>query len=316
MALLMVTGCSQMFAGTNPSRDIQGSGVWGIVADEAGKPVASARVYAYEVYPLNKDVYDTSQGMPPDVFPLPAPEEESTIESFIRQELGKDELAVPDDSPQESDEDEFESGGGASDEDFHGPADYKSGATDSNGMYILALPPGNYMLVARKRSNDAIDAGPLTPDDWSSLVSIPLELPGDPVQPEGGKHQVNFTVRKLSQGDATGRPAPGNRSQTAISGRIEDNSGHPLAGYRVSANLKPKLGLKPDFISAPTGQDGLFSLPLPKGGVYYLGIQDQLYGRYLPCRIESPKADAQDSSIRVDNDSVVGDVKIVCLGTM
>ncbi len=79
---------------------------------------------------------------------------------------------------------------GAYYDEFRGPADYISGLTDAKGRYILRLPPGHYCLVARKRAGGEPDVGPLTPEDFSSIVSQPIEI-----TEENDSFDINFPIR-------------------------------------------------------------------------------------------------------------------------
>jgi hypothetical protein len=244
------------------------------VTDEQQSPVAGAQVYAYELIEVGEKA-----------------EEEAEIEDVIKGEL------------------EAESTGERQPyyDQFRGPADYVSGPTDRQGCYILNLPPGRYCLVARKRSAGKPDVGPLTPEDYSSWVSQPIEV--------GRQRAVrlDLTVRKLVGDLLFSAQYTIRVSNTQFKGKITDETGEPLAGLLVVANRRQKISRKPDYASLPSGKDGSFILYLPGGGTYYLGLKRELLGKPLSCQIESAYVNPEDNTLELSTGDTISGVDIICL---
>jgi hypothetical protein len=165
--------------------------------------------------------------------------------------------------------------------DPHGPAEVILPApTAADGTFTVELPPGDYTLVARKRSNQD-NAGPLSPGDQRS----------DPVDvkvPAGGMEKMTLSLNVKD--DAEMRSfVPPKEWTTVISGTVRDPDGKPVSGARVHVYTYVQMSERPKYVSERTGPDGKYAVFLPKGGTYYLAARDRfggpprigdLYGRY------------------------------------
>jgi hypothetical protein len=278
---LVLLALAQPSCGLAPGfapKELKG-GVWGTVTDENLSPVAGARVSAYEILGVKEE---TGGG-------------ELEIEDLIKQEL-------------EAETEKSAAGEkGLYYDQFRRPADYVSGPTDTKGRYLLNLPPGHYSLVARKRAAGQPDVGPLTPEDQSSLVSQPIEITG--------KNKVRLDLRlKNLAGDIFFSSQYAVRvSNTALKGKITDTAGQPLAGMLVSANRRPKISRRPDYISLPSEKDGSFILYLPGGGIYYLALKEEPLGDYLPCQIESEFVNPADNTLEISTGDTISGVNAIRL---
>lgn len=165
-------------------------------------------------------------------------------------------------------------------EDIRGPPFTQLGPLGSAGEFDIELPPGEYILVARKRESGE-KTGPIREGD---LKSDPLRI----------QVEANNTLQAdLLAYVKTGNPKESFGAETgwktAIAGRVLDPEGNPLAGLRVHVYDHVQMSERPKFVSAKTGPDGRYSVKLPEGGTYYLCARDQyggppkvgdLYGRY------------------------------------
>jgi len=152
--------------------------------------------------------------------------------------------------------------------------------TTADGTFSVELPPGEYTLVARRRSN-LDNAGPLSAGDQRSD-------PVDVAIPAGGAAKVNLPLNVKA--DAEMRSfVPPKEWTTAISGVVKDPDGRPVSGARVHVYTYVQMSERPKYVSERTGPDGKYVVFLPKGGTYYLAARDRfggpprigdLYGRY------------------------------------
>lgn len=163
----------------------------------------------------------------------------------------------------------------------HGPAEVITPtATLSDGAFSVDLPPGEYTVVARKRT--ATESGPLTPGDRrSEPVDIKVGADGKVVLDlvmsvkEDPEYKSSFQVPK--------------EWVTSVAGTVLDSEGNPVQGTRVHVYTYVQMSERPKYVSERTGPDGKFIVYLPKGGTYYLAARDRfggpprigdLYGRY------------------------------------
>lgn len=163
----------------------------------------------------------------------------------------------------------------------HGPAEVILPApTAADGTFSVELPPGEYTLVARRRSSHD-NAGPLSPGDQRS----------DPVDVTilaGGGAKVNLPLNVKADAEMLSFVPP-KEWTTAISGVVKDPDGRPVQGARVHVYTYVQMSERPKYVSERTGPDGKYVVFLPKGGTYYLAARDRfggpprigdLYGRY------------------------------------
>lgn len=163
----------------------------------------------------------------------------------------------------------------------HGPAEVILPApTGADGAFSVELPPGEYTLVARRRSN-LDNAGPLSPGDQRS----------DPVEvtvPAGGGAKVDLPLNVKADMEMRSFVPP-KEWNTSIAGTVKDPDGRPVQGARVHVYTYVQMSERPKYVSERTGPDGRYVVFLPKGGTYYLAARDRfggpprigdLYGRY------------------------------------
>ncbi|WP_303722011.1 carboxypeptidase-like regulatory domain-containing protein [Malonomonas rubra] len=148
-----------------------------------------------------------------------------------------------------------------------GPSTYISSPTDASGNYSIDVPPGQYYVVARKRSNGTA-TGPINPGDFFSedarlLTEIKtgkltkIDLP-----------MVTMTAPmffKQGAGDIV--------TEQGISGILVDVDGKPMPGGFAIAYTDNDIKRLPDFASTLSNEKGEFVLYLPKGGEYYLAAR-------------------------------------------
>lgn len=160
-----------------------------------------------------------------------------------------------------------------------GPSFGDAVLTDSAGRFDIPLPAGKFFLAARKRADGARMGEPQAGDYNGIYADNPLRLERGEIHDIGDLELkvVSVTQRaaRLSQGKfaATG---------TALSGRMVDSDGAPVAGVYAFAYLDSRMVGKPTYISAPTGEDGRFTLHLGSGGTYYIGARSTFGGPLEP----------------------------------
>ncbi len=147
------------------------------------------------------------------------------------------------------------------------------------GDFRLNLPPGDYYLLARKRTRGG-QFGPIEIGDYFNYYH------GNPVHiGEGEVHEVKIeAVTRLSMLEEDVVAIQG------VRGQVLDGKGQPQPGLYVFAYRRQEMTGTPDYFSQPTGADGSFELSLPQGEPYYLlareafggpAAHDEFYGKLL-----------------------------------
>lgn len=163
--------------------------------------------------------------------------------------------------------------------DLIGPTYAKLVRTDRDGYFRIELPAGRYWLVARKRSDGSRSGAPQV-GDWSG------KYPGNPIEIAAGEQLqlAPFPVTQIKADKHQQRMIAGkfDATDTVIRGRAVDGQGQPLSGIYVYAYRDSRMIGKPTHISAPTGNDGDFTLYLFAGGSYFVGARSTFGGPLEP----------------------------------
>ena len=141
------------------------------------------------------------------------------------------------------------------------PADFITSLSDRSGRVQIALPPGNYWIVARFKSDGKY--GPLMPGDKHS--GEPLE-----VDMKSGGSEVDFVVADIRELGQKKRASA--TDALRLKGRVVDANGVPVAQAFVFANRSKETGDLPDYISAWTDDDGVYEVYLPAATKYFVGV--------------------------------------------
>ncbi len=164
-----------------------------------------------------------------------------------------------------------------------GPSEFLSAPTGEDGTYSIDLQPGNYYVVARKRSS-GLPNGPLTTGDYFSDHQRILARVA-----EGKLTQVNLQMIQMKAPMFFKKDLSDTKTDTGIRGVLIDKQGKPVPGGFAIAYSDKNLQRLPDFASTLTNQKGEFTLYLPKGGSYYLAArihawdmprEGELYGKH------------------------------------
>lgn len=154
---------------------------------------------------------------------------------------------------------------------------YASTVTSEQGDFSFSLEPGEYYVIARKRLAEE-KMGPLSAGD---LFGFAHDNPVKVEQDQFTMVSVNASSKhvKVKQGgqDMTlgGTVKAGG---TTISGIIRDKAGKPVSKVYAAAYRDSMMTQKPDFISAVTGPDGVYTISLSEGGEYFIGARNTLGG--------------------------------------
>lgn len=169
--------------------------------------------------------------------------------------------------------------------DLYGPAFAISEATGPDGAFDLALPEGEYIVVARKRNNGDTTGPVLAGDNKSDFTTIVVKAEMAPVT----------VMAPIKVGDQRRVSKDAVVTTTGLTGQVVDADGKPVEGTRVHVYDHVQMSERPKFVSEKTGPDGRYLIYLPQGGTYYLAARDKfggppkigdLYGRYDQGTIE------------------------------
>ena len=142
--------------------------------------------------------------------------------------------------------------------DFRGPGE-ASAVTGDRGIAILSLPPGSYMLAAKRRTTGLalgmVDEGGLFGVDPHSPVELP---PGTEIPVE----IPLYAKTGFLSGEEEPSGADPSWAGSAVLG------GRPAGGHVVYFYLPPETIGRPLARSSTTGDDGTFSVLLPGPGEY------------------------------------------------
>ncbi len=134
-------------------------------------------------------------------------------------------------------------------------ADFISAETDRDGRFRMIVPPGTYWAVARLKKDKTY--GPLRPGDKHSGDPEALELS------PGADLMKDFIVTDIRE---AARLVKKTREDVVkIQGRIVDAEGLPIKDAYVAAWKAGGTSRFPDYLSAWTGDQGSYSLYLPRG---------------------------------------------------
>ncbi|NIR33019.1 MAG: hypothetical protein GWO11_00580 [Desulfuromonadales bacterium] len=152
-----------------------------------------------------------------------------------------------------------------------GPADFGI-RTESDGSYLLELPPGSYLLIARQgRSSRA--SGPPRPGESWDLYS------GNPVTVDAGETvTADFTLRSTARAP---RMKAGSliEGDTGFTGRLIDADGRPVPGAFALAYGDRDFHRMPEFTSLPANEYGRFTLYVPEAGTFCLAARSRTRGQ-------------------------------------
>ncbi len=134
-------------------------------------------------------------------------------------------------------------------------ADFISAETSQDGRFRMVLPPGTYWAVARLKKGNKY--GPLRPGDKHS---------GDPEMFElspGALFTKDFIVADIREAARLVKKT--RQDVVRIQGKIVDAGGVPVKDAYVAAWKAGGASRLPDYLSAWTGDQGSYSLYLPRG---------------------------------------------------
>lgn len=187
---------------------------------------------------------------------------------------------------------------------------YASAVTNDKGDFSFNLEPGEYYVIVRKRVAEE-KMGPLVDGDFFGFAHA------NPVQVEADRFtmiNINASMKhvKVKQGgqDITlgGTVTAGG---TTISGVLRDKAGKPVAKVYAAAYRDGMMTMKPDFISAPTGPDGVFTISVASGGDYYIGARNTIGGPAERGDLLGRYAGNEDHVVHIATDEKLSGIDIV-----
>jgi hypothetical protein len=160
-----------------------------------------------------------------------------------------------------------------------GPAYGQVVRADEDGRFLLNLSAGRYWLAARKRDDGSRVGDPKVGD-------LTGEYPGNPIllktadNLDLGAWALSAVTSEAKQRRlALGKFA---KTSTWVSGRVVDEDQLAVPGIYLFAYKDSRMIGKPNFISAPTAQDGKFIIYLDQGGEFFIGARSTFGGPLEP----------------------------------
>lgn len=186
-----------------------------------------------------------------------------------------------------------------------GPSTYISSPTDSNGSYLIEVPPGKYYVVARKRTS-GLATGPISTGDYfSEDARLLTEIkPGKLTKVD--LPMINMVAPMFFK-QGLGAAA----TETGITGILVDSDGNPLPGGFAIAYTNNDIQRLPDFASSLTNEKGEFTLYLPQGGEYYLAARMHAWDMPRPGELYGKYDGAVITPLQVPNKGFIKGIKIV-----
>lgn len=187
---------------------------------------------------------------------------------------------------------------------------YASAVTNDKGDFSFNLEPGEYYVIARKRIGED-KMGPLVVGDFFGFAHA------NPVQVQADRFtmiNINASTKqvKVKQGgqDITlgGTVTAGG---TTISGVLRDKNGKPVANVYAAAYRDAMMTMKPDFISSPTGADGVYTISVAEGGDYYIGARNTIGGPAEKGDLLGRYAGNEDHVVHIATDEKLSGIDVV-----
>jgi hypothetical protein len=169
------------------------------------------------------------------------------------------------------------------------PADYISPPTGKNGGFRITLPSGSYWTVARLRKGKE-RFGPLLPGDKHSGAPLEVDIePGENVEEEFIVADLEETSQLVVKLDT---------SFIKIEGVLVTKKGLPVENAYAFANRYATMKRIPDYVSAWTEVDGVYTLFLPPG-TYYLGLAVEFPPGSKPGNLKKVMIDSNTKNINI-----------------
>jgi hypothetical protein len=131
------------------------------------------------------------------------------------------------------------------------------------GRFRAGLPPGEYYLIARQRKAGGMLGSLRKGDRVGYYYGNPVVVPAN------GMRSVEIELTDIVEEPAS-QAGGGSTAGMGVSGEVRDRTGKGVAGMRLLLYADPGATGKPAFLSAETGSDGRFSIPVDRPGTYYV----------------------------------------------
>ena len=200
---------------------------------------------------------------------------------------------------------------------------FKTESVNPDGTFNLAVPPGNYVVIAKKMEGGR-NIRPLKKGDlYCYCPHNPVEVKADnvveievPCYPKGDREAfVDFDPRKPKSYLTVGQSAE--QAKFGIKGKVTNLAGKPMAGLYVLAYkseapilLLYHLSHGSEF-SGETDQEGNYFIPLNTDGKYNVIARNTLGRAPYEKEIYGIYEGNPQQSVLFKKDSVVTDIDIV-----
>ncbi len=149
------------------------------------------------------------------------------------------------------------------------------GKMRTDGKFVIRLQPGTYYMGALVITDPGRGPGPPRPGEIFYYAR----------STSGTLRELTLEAKEIKDVGqiivATPENFPAAKSLVTIKGRLLLEDGKPFVGGVVLVKTDMNK-VRPDFVSARTGEDGKFSLKLPAETPYYLLGRERAVGRPVP----------------------------------
>jgi len=186
-----------------------------------------------------------------------------------------------------------------------GPSKYISSPTDSDGRFTIDAPPGNFFVVARKRSSGEPFGALSTGDLFSEHQRVRTTVVADRLS------IVDLKVAPMLAPMFFKRVSTEQVTATGIRGTLVDATGKPVPVSFAVAYNSDDLRRLPDHASSLSDGEGHFVLYLPQGGTYYLAARVNAWDMPRPGELYGKLGNETPTPVEVKEGTFVEDIRIV-----
>ena len=157
-----------------------------------------------------------------------------------------------------------------------GPGYAARARTREDGSFSVRVDPGTYTVTVRRTEGGEGMGTVRSGDLVGEYAGNPLAVGAD------GLDVGAIGLRRVDPDTLRDRRWAAEEGGLTVTGLISDEEGRPTAGLFAFLYSDRRMVGKPDAISAPTGDDGMYRISVDEPGTYYLGARSRYGGPVEP----------------------------------